>query len=133
MDRSTRGRLGRLVFGPSDEHRDRLSRLESILHPGIRKEFQQTINATRESGAADAVLLDAAVLLESGWRTLCDAVVFVDVPLAERLRRVTETRGWTEDELRRREASQLAVDDKRERSDHVIDTFGQRRGRGNSV
>jgi dephospho-CoA kinase len=69
------------------------------------------------------ILLDAALLLEAGWKDHCDAVIFLDVPYAERLRRV-QSRGWSEAELQRREASQWPLDQKRESSDLVLPQAG---------
>ncbi|WP_155458753.1 dephospho-CoA kinase, partial [Streptococcus pneumoniae] len=68
----------------------------------------------------DVVVLDAAVLLEAGWRNQCDRLVFVEVPLAARQERV-RARGWSEDELQRREASQWPLDRKRSAADFVVD------------
>ena len=116
-----RRQLGRIVFGRSNECRQQKANLESILHPRIRRVFEQTISAVRTSGEAEAVILDAAVLLESDWESLCDAVVFIDADRPERLRRVSETRGWDDNELSRREESQFPVEKKRESADYVID------------
>lgn len=69
----------------------------------------------------EVVMLDAAVMLEAGWNDLCQAIVFIDVPFADRLARVQQQRGWTEDELRRRESSQLSLEEKRHRATVVID------------
>jgi len=64
--------------------------------------------------------LDAAVLLEAGWHSLCNAVVFVDVPEEQRFDRVAACRGWTEQEFGCREASQWPIPQKRQRADFVI-------------
>lgn len=76
-----------------------------------------------EAAAAEksAVLLDAAVLFEAGWNDLCHAIVFIDVPRIERLGRLRAGRGWDETEVERREASQLSLESKRNRSGIVID------------
>jgi dephospho-CoA kinase len=66
------------------------------------------------------VLLDAAVLLEAGWHQRCDAVVFVDASPAVRQRRVATRSGWSLEELQKREASQLDLEEKRRRSDLTI-------------
>lgn len=72
----------------------------------------------------EAVLLDAAVLFEAGWDELCDAVVFVEVPEAIRLERVSRTRGWNAEELEKREASQLSLAEKKKRADSIVDNSG---------
>ena len=69
----------------------------------------------------EVVLVDAAVMLEAGWDDLCDELIFVDVPFETRLARVVENRGWDETELRRREASQLPLEKKKQASKFVVD------------
>ena len=117
-----RAALANRVFGASPEHQRDKALLEQLTHPVIRREFHERIAAARAAGAA-AILLDAAVLLEAGWRELCDAVVFIDAP--EHLRRSRAAdRGWSEQQWRRREASQLSLAEKRRHADAVIDNSG---------
>jgi len=52
---------------------------------------------------------------------MCDAIVYVDAPVAVRLQRVQQSRGWDEAELTRREILQLALDKKRKISQYVVD------------
>lgn len=69
----------------------------------------------------EAIVLDAAVLLEAGWDDLCDAVVFIDTPEADRIARVQAGRGWSAEQLAEREASQWPLPRKRAAADAVID------------
>lgn len=112
--------LGALVFADSAALRD----LEAILHPRMRRRFEQTILREVGQGLARAVVLDAAILLEAGWDDLCDLVVYVDTPRAVRLERVSRQRGWTEETLRSREAAQWPCETKRSRADVVIANEG---------
>ena len=109
------------VFGSSPAQRAARSKLESILHPVIRREFINKIETAKTDGSVDVILLDAAVLLEADWRGPCDAVVFIDVPRPQRLERIQQQRGWTEEDLARREASQFPVHRKRQLANFVID------------
>ncbi len=65
--------LGSIVFAS----RQALNDLEAIVHPPMRQEFQTIIDRERSRPEAPAVVLDAAILLEAGWDSLCDLVVFV--------------------------------------------------------
>jgi len=67
-----------------------------------------------------AYVWDTPLLFEAGLATQCDAVVFVDAPIEQRVRRVRETRGWDEAELLRRQKSQWPLDKKRRISDYVV-------------
>jgi len=116
--------LGRLVFGSTPQHQSALEDLESILHPRIREEFQKHIQSANELQEHEAIVLDAALLLEAGWQTLCTAVIFVDTPAEIRQRRVVENRGWAKDELGRRESNQLSIHEKKKLSQFTIDNSG---------
>lgn len=111
-----RSAISRIVFHDAAE----LSRLEALLHPLIDQRRKELVADLERDPAIRAVVLDAPKLLEAGLRGLCDRVVFVDSPRDERLRRVAETRGWSEDELNRRENLQFSLDKKRSMSDDVI-------------
>ncbi len=117
-----RKRLAEKVFGDSDEQMQNLSRLNEILHPAIRTEIQSSINQAPQD--ADAIILDAALLLEAGWAAECNTVVFIDTPLEKRQRRVAVNRGWSIEELQRREASQWSLLRKREAAEFIIDNSG---------
>ena len=114
-----RSSLARCVFGDGESHRAARHSLEQIVHPEIARRITDEI-ARAEASGDDAVLLDAAVLIEAGWRRLCDAVIFIDAPEGLRLKRVQQRSGWSLEELRRREASQLSLPEKRRQCDAVI-------------
>ena len=114
--------LGKRVFGDSPEHAERLAQLNQIVHPVIRSEIHRQIETAPQD--ADAIILDAALLLESGWAAECDAIVMIDTPLELRRQRVVETRGWSIEEHSRREAAQLSLQKKRQASQFVVDNSG---------
>jgi dephospho-CoA kinase len=116
--RIDRRALGAIVFADPAARRD----LEAILHPRMRARFTDSIDrAARVDGpGARVVVLDAAILLEAGWDDLCDLIVFVDAPRDERVRRVIEERGWSEQTLDSRESAQWPIVEKRRRADFVI-------------
>ena len=66
------------------------------------------------------IILDAAILLETGWRQHCDKIIFVDAPRLSRLARLKEKRGWSDEELDRREKMQMPLEEKMNRADAVI-------------
>jgi len=109
-----RGEVARIVFSRPDQRR----RLESLVHPWIetrrRKLFEQAPPDTR------ALVIDAPLLFEAGLDRECDAVIFVETDPARRLARLTSSRGWDEAQWKKREESQLSLDDKRARSDYVV-------------
>jgi dephospho-CoA kinase len=94
--------------------------LESMVHPLMRRSFEQAIARAERRGEAPAVVLDAAILLEAGWDELCDRILYVDAPRDQRLARLSAQRGWTEARLDERERAQWPADVKRQRADAVV-------------
>ncbi|HTI50492.1 MAG TPA: dephospho-CoA kinase, partial [Planctomycetaceae bacterium] len=81
----------------------------------------QEIAEARSRPGVECIVLDAALLLEAGWRRLCDRVIFVDAPDEQRFQRVATSRGWSADQLRAREESQFTLERKRMEADDVVD------------
>ena len=65
-------------------------------------------------------MIDAPKLYEAGVDKVCDVVVFVDADQRTRVARVADSRGWTEEELVRRENLQKPLDWKIASADYVI-------------
>lgn len=116
--RVDRAAIARHVFAKTDSGATDRKFLEDLLHPRIRVR----LNAEREKAAAagvPAVVLDAPLLLEAGWKPLCDVVLMIDTPRESRLKWAA-ARGWSESEFDQREAAQMPVDEKRGLADFVI-------------
>ena len=120
--RVLRNRLAEKVFGDSDEVTNNRNRLNEILHPAIRSEIHDSIKQAPQD--VDAIILDAALLLEAGWADECDAVIFIDTPAELRQQRASANRGWSMEEFQRREASQWSLLKKRQNAQFVVDNSG---------
>jgi dephospho-CoA kinase len=113
-----RAAIAKRVFAEGHSGETEREFLEALVHPRIGRRLE----VAKERYAAEgkpAVVLDAALLFEANWRTLCDLVVMVDAPRDLRLERARR-RGWSETEFNRREAAQWPVQEKRLRSDVVF-------------
>ena len=119
-----RSAVAQRVFGDSPTHIAARKTLEGIVYPIMHGEIDEEFAAAQASADVDLIVYDAAVMLESGLNRQVDVIVYLDVPFEERLRRVTASRGWTEEELRRREASQWPLEKKRSAADVIINNAG---------
>jgi dephospho-CoA kinase len=117
-----RKRLARLVFSPPPEGPRQRKYLEELTHPEIGQLLGHEARRMSESGTV-AAILDAPLLLESGWDKFCGRLIFVDAPRELRLRRAL-ARGWSEKEFAMREGAQEDLDSKRGRADVVVDNSG---------
>ncbi len=109
-----RRRLADLVFTDASKR----AALEAILHPLVIDAARSLI-ASPPDGAV-AIIIDAPLLLEAGMETMCDELWYVDSPLDQREKRAKETRGWSAEELARRESAQISPKEKRRRANRVI-------------
>ena len=117
-----RAAVAQIVFGPSPTGPQERAFLEQITHPRIGGRLREQVAAAQRAGAP-VVVLDAPLLFEADWHHLCDQILFVESPREVRLQRARE-RGWTDDQFCAREAAQVSVEEKRRRSDQVIDNGG---------
>ena len=112
-----RQQLAAAVF-PDDGNRDALDCLEQITHPYIKNCVRAEIDRLHATGT-EVVILDAALLLESGWDSMCQNIVFIDTS-AEVREKFAAMRHWTKQELFRRESHQHSLEEKRSAADIVI-------------
>ncbi len=109
-----RGELAKRVF---DDARNRAD-LEAILHPRIRAAWKAEAEGWREDGRAVGAV-QIPLLFETAAESEFDAVVCLACsPEVQRAR--LKDRGWDEEEIARRIASQLPLGEKMERSDFVV-------------
>lgn len=96
------------------------ARLERLIHPYVAADRDRRMREHAGDPRVRAYVWDVPLLFETDLDKSCDVVVFVDAPLAERARRVAQTRHWPPGELERRENSQYPLDKKRGMSHYVL-------------
>lgn len=111
-----RGRLGSIVFSNPKA----LARLEGILHPATLERIEGRI----ASSSADAVVVEAIKLMESGLADRCDSVWVTTCRRDQQIERVASGRDLSRDEVRRRVEVQGSQGEKVARADVVIDNSG---------
>lgn len=115
-----RRKLAAIVFADPGERQV----LERLVFPWIERRMREEIARADFDPQTWLVVLDAAILLETGWSQVCDFVVFVNAPRDQRLQRVAAQRGWTAKEVAAREQAQLPVEEKAARADLVVENSG---------
>ena len=113
IDRRT---VGHLVFADANE----LRALETLVLPFIEKRILEESARARMNPGVKFIILDAAILFETGWHRHCDKVFFVDAPCPLRLARLKEKRGWTKADVVRREKAQMPNEEKKRRADAIL-------------
>ena len=112
-----RDRLAQRVINDSTA----LRRLETLVHPLVRRDEERFLADARAHGAHFA-LLDIPLLYETGGDKRVDVVVVVSAPFEIQRARVLSRPGITEDRFNSVLAKQLPDEEKRRRADFVVDT-----------
>lgn len=106
--------LAEIVFGDPRQ----LAALEALVHPCVRRDFARW--AASHEATEPYVVLECAILYESGMDAMVDRVVAVVAPEELRLMRVNARDGASAGEIRRRMAVQLSDDELCARADYTI-------------
>ena len=101
---------------------DKLERLNRIVHPIVIRHLEERIAARREE--AGIVVLESAILFETGCHRLCDEIWYVWVPEQVRMRRLRESRGYSEEKSLAIMAEQMGEEEFRSRCHKVIRNDG---------
>lgn len=97
--------------------------LNSITHPFIKSEFEKLITEAKNKSYPLAVI-DAAALLESDCRKLCEKIIVVHAPSSLRLERILLRDGITESQALVRMNGQKNDDYYLSQADYIIENSG---------
>jgi len=112
-----RAALGKVVFADKAKRQE----LEAFLHPLIREEIER--QSEKQDSLKYPYLIDIPLFFESQAYDIEDSVV-VYTPPDVQLERFMKRNGYSEEESRRRIASQMPIDEKKARATWVIDNSG---------
>lgn len=115
-----RRRLGAIVFADAAA----LADLNAIVHPLIGIEIARRVRSWRESGAELPLVLEAALLVEAGWKGFVDQVWVVRAAVDSVVERVRAERGMAEEDTRARIRTQISDEQRCAAADVIIDNDG---------
>lgn len=113
-----RGKLGEIVFADSAKRQ----LLNSIVHPLVIEEQNRLIRELEEEDPDGMVVVDAALMIESGGYKRFDKLIVVFCDPELQLRRLMKRNGLSEAEARQRIDSQMPHEEKKRFATHLIDT-----------
>ena len=114
-----RKKLGDIVF----HDKDKLALLNSISHPLVKEEILRRIEEQKDAGKK-LFVIEAALLIQDGYKSICDKMCYVYADLDVRISRLCEYRGFT------KERAQVVIDSQEseafylEACDYKIDNSG---------
>jgi dephospho-CoA kinase len=115
-----REKLRAIIFADATKKRA----LERILHPRIRSQWRA--EAKKHRNSPDFFFADIPLLYETGGETLCDRVVVVACSYKVQLARLAERMSLENTEAEQMIRSQMSLEQKMARADHVVWNDGSR-------
>ena len=115
-----KGRMAERIF--RDENL--LEQVNALVHPAVRVYLLEKIREAREEGWAELFFIEAALLIECGYRDIVDEMWYVHAGEDLRSGRLRESRGYSPEKIGQIMGSQLTEEGFRAGSDFVIDNSG---------
>lgn len=115
-----REKLSKVVFNDPEK----LKTLEAIVHPEVKKEILRTVDDIYEVNPDALLLLEAALLIEQGYKDVCDELWVITADKEVRIERLMLARKYTREKCESIMANQLNEDEYLAEADFVIDNSG---------
>ena len=115
----SRGKLAQIAMA-TKENRERLNK---ITHPFVRQAVEQRLEQLEQENFQGIVVIEAALLIEAGYKEICDSLWYVYAPIEDRKRRMRENRGYSKQKIEHILAGQLTEQQFRANVDVVIENL----------
>ncbi len=112
--------LGDIVFASPEK----LQLLNSLVHPAVRTLVLGRIVELEQSIQTGVVIVDAALMVETGFYKLFDKIIVVACDAALQMARIMSRDGFDAEEARARIAAQMPVAEKLKVAHYTIETSG---------
>ena len=112
-----RKKLSKTAFSSREE----LDRLNAIIHPHVMFRIEKALDDIKANPSLQMAILDAPLLVETGFASSCNVLLYVDTNPETRKRRALAGTNLSETDLAIREKFQISLDKKRKMSHHVVD------------
>ncbi len=106
-------KIARIVFNNSEK----LSDLNNVIHPAVLKDFEAWIT---DQGRSSYVVMESAILFETGFSKLFDKIIVVTAPENIRIQRVLKRDHVAEEDITKRIKNQMTDEAKARQSDFLI-------------
>ena len=114
-----RRKLGAIVFSDPKQ----LEKLNAIMHPRMYKMIEERIQG-HQSGGAETIVVEAAILIEAKWTPLADEVWVTTAPEDQVIDRIKGRNNMGEDAARARINSQMSSEERVRHADVSIANDG---------
>lgn len=98
--------------------------LNRIVHPAVKREALRLKEEEEKKGEIAYFILEAALLIEEGYDTICDELWYISASRQTRRRRLKESRGYSDAKIDAMFGSQLSDAQYRARCSVVVENDG---------
>lgn len=98
-----------------------LQAVNDIVHPACKVEILRRVDRAREEGKLDYFFLEAALLIECGYKEVCDELWYIYADEDIRRERLKASRGYSDEKVDSIMAKQLSEDVFKAKCDRLID------------
>lgn len=113
-------KLSRIVFGD----KEKLQKLNDLTHPQVLEAVVNVLKRLRDLGQVNYAIIETALMIESGFDYICDAVWYVYSPENVRKDRLMTARNYSEEKINSILESQSKDEDFRRHFSTVIENTG---------
>lgn len=96
-------------------------RLNQLTHPLVQQEVERELERLIREDFRGVAMIEAALLIEAGYKSICDYLWYVHAPLNHRIRRMKEKRGYSDEKIANILAGQLSEEEFFAEADVIIE------------
>ena len=101
-----------------------LDQVNQLVHPAVKTYILEESARERKAGRLDFFIVEAALLIEGGYKEHLDELWYIYCDEKERRRRLRASRGYSDEKIDNILRSQLSEQEFRDNADVVIDNSG---------
>lgn len=112
-----RKKVAEIVFADGSK----LEELNGIIHPFVRNYIENVIQKERQSGQCRYFIIEAAILLETGYQEICDEIWVVTTKEELRRQRLKASRGYSDEKITAIMKEQMPEEELLKYADQIIE------------
>ena len=120
--RINRQKLADIIFRDANKR----LKINQLTHPIVLEEVKKEIESRRKSGTTEYLVVETALMIESGYDFICDEVWYVYAPKELRRLRLKESRGYSDEKIDSIMANQKKDEEFRAKYCKVIENTSDR-------
>mgnify|MGYP004502424057 FL=1 len=115
-----RNRMAEVIFSDAAKR----EKLNDIVHPAVKTYVMERVKKEREKKELHVLVLEAALLIEEGYDSICDELWYIYTTEENREKRLMQNRGYSKEKVAQIFKSQLTEETYRKYCRVVIDNNG---------